>query len=84
MCTQTVSQNIPRKCWTRKYGRKYYSAYLGSVTSVLSGWHLNHCFEVNGVLHKPMEKCLKKIMHVHCIRYTKKLVLKLLEHQCSH
>lgn len=35
-------------------GKKYYFVYLGFFASAFSGWHLNHSFEANGVLHNPM------------------------------
>lgn len=79
LCHKIFQGNVRQEeIWT-----KYYSVYLGSVTTVLSVWHLNHYSEVNGVLHNPVVQCLRQIMHVRCMRYAKKLVLKLLEHQCS-
>lgn len=63
---------------------KYYFVYLGFFASVFSGWHLSHCFEVNGVLHTPIAQCLKKIMHIHMMKDAEKFVLTLLELQCTH
>lgn len=65
-------------------GGKYCFLYLGFFASVFSGWHLNHHFEVNGVLHNPVAQCLEKIMHIPSMKDAKKFVLTLLEHQCTH
>lgn len=78
-CVTKYSKEMSDK---KKYGQNITLVYLGSVTTVLSVWHLNHYSEVNGVLHNPVVQCLRKIMHMHCIRFVNKLVLKLLEQQC--
>lgn len=77
---QYFKEMLDKEIW----GGKYYFMYLAFFASVFSVWHLNHSFEVNGVLHNPMVQCLKKIMNILSMKDAKKFVLMLLEHQCIH